>query len=458
MRTIAIIGAGYSGVSLAINLQRLATKPLQILLFEAGNSLGLGAAYSTKNPAHLLNVIAGDMSAFPDRPDDFVNWLKQDERAQNFLNHHEDIAKQYVPRLLYGRYLQKLLAKAESAADSKATIDCKTTAVTNLDFLSHEVLLTTADGKQYTVEQVVLAYGNLPPQNLLPALQSPHYFVNPWDYVEIEKIPQDAAVLILGTGLTMVDVVLTLTQQGHKAPIYALSRRGLLPQTHKSFSKSSSLSLQELPKKFADKLRYIRREMGDFVQQGGDWRAVINAIRAFAQQLWQDLTIVEKRRFLRHLQPYWDTHRHRIAPQVAAQITDARTRDQLHVLAGKLLTAQPKADRFVVTFRPRYENFTKQLEVDYIISCTGPQNNFVASDNPLLQTLEQRGIIQLDKLRLGLAVTQQGAIVNRDGIASQRFFSLGIPCKGLLWECISVPFIRSQSYNLAKLLILSKSS
>lgn len=453
MRTIAIIGAGYSGVSLAVNLQRLAIKPLQILLFETRNNFGLGAAYATQNPAHLLNVLAGDMSAFPDRPNDFVTWLEQDEQAQKLLDPHEEIAKQYVPRLLYGRYLQHLLAKAKSAFSAKAVIDCKTIAVTDLEFLSREVLLTTADGKQYKVDQVVLAYGNLPPQNLLPALKNPHYLVNPWNYAEVEKIPTDATVLILGTGLTMVDVVLTLTQQGHEAPIYALSRRGLLPQTHKFFSKPYLLTLQQLPKRFSSRLRYIRREIADFMKQGGDWQAAINAISKLAQQLWQELTLVEKRRFLRHLQPYWDTHRHRIAPKIATQIENARAKGQLQILAGKLLAAQAQQNHFEITFRPRHESASQQLQVDYIISCTGPQNNFVASDNPLLHTLEQRGIIQLDQLRLGLVVTQQCAIVNRDGIASQRFFSLGTPCKGMFWECISVPFIRAQSYDLAKLLI-----
>jgi uncharacterized NAD(P)/FAD-binding protein YdhS len=440
---IAIVGAGYSGTSLAINLCRLATKPITILLFEAKPQFAHGAAYSTTNASHLLNVVANDMSAFPDQPNDFVEWLKQQPEIQASNPEHF----YFAPRMLYGRYLQKRLSQASKTG----SIKLHNVEVIALSQTKNKFKLTTANNQTFLVDKVVLAHGNPAPKNLFPYLSSQHYVNDPWSYDFVKNISPTDDVLIIGTGLTMIDVVLALADQKHRGKIYALSRRGLLPQTHHEF-KGRKLT-EYIPENFRELIRYVRCEIKLFAAYGGDWRAAITHLRPLTQQLWQSFSLPEKRRFLRHLMPYWDTHRHRIAPPIAARLHALRAAKQLQILAAKILTATE--DLFGVEVKIRLRNSTKQqsLAVAHVINCTGPNTDYHHAQHPLLKNLIQQGLIQPDELRIGLAVADNGAMINANGVVSNKLFTLGTPCKGKLWECVAVPDIRQQSAYLAKVLL-----
>ena len=253
---IGIIGAGYSGVALAFNIYREAQEPVHVLLFERRHQHGLGAAYSTTNPEHLLNVPAGGMSALADDPDDFVNFLLQDLRAAPYIRADQEIRNQFVPRMVYGWYIQDLLEKSHVPSPHGAIVETMTDDVTDVQAIKQGFLLHTRSGHVARVNKLVLATGHAAPaQGLLAAVPAEHLVADPWNYSMIEKIDRKASVLIVGTGLTMVDTVITLAKLEHRGPIVALSRRGLAPQSHCSLQADNPAEWQ------VDRLRTLRQKL-----------------------------------------------------------------------------------------------------------------------------------------------------------------------------------------------------
>jgi uncharacterized NAD(P)/FAD-binding protein YdhS len=450
--TIGIIGAGYSGISVAANLQRFAQRPLHIMLFEKTKT-GLGPAYSTYNPVHLLNIPAENMSAFPDRPDDFVNWLKNSSSAKNFLNLNLDLSCQYLPRMLYANYLKDILNRIN---DTNKLVNFEYVAmeVANIEDLQNHFNVILHNGNQIKADKIILAHGNLSPRNFFPNIHYPSNISNPWNYAAIEKINKHSPVLILGTGLSMVDVMISLLSQGHTAPIFAVSRRGLAPQSHQDFTEKFVIETSQLPRTLRELIKYFRPALQNSAANAKNWRAVFQALRPVTQDLWRSFNLREKQSFIKHLLPYWDSHRHRIAPDVAAAIALARDNEQLKILAGSVIAATKNGDSIQVEIKLRRKSSNEllRLNVSNIINCTGPSSGRVSeTENSLLANLFTKGIIVNDELNLGLATTEEGLLLNKQG-KHNGMFTLGPPCKGLLWECTAVPDIRTQSANLAKLL------
>lgn len=447
--TIAIIGAGYSGASLAVNLTRLTTKPVKIILIDQSLEFGLGAAYATKNMAHLLNVRANGMSAFPDQPLDFVHWLEKfypDLEAES----EPQIQKRFIPRKTYGEYIQYHLKKiAENPLVELIQIN-----QTVVDIQQHEIIFS--DQTKIFADKMILAIGNPLPGNLLPKIVNKNYIENPWDYAKIEKIKFDQDVLIIGTGLTMIDVAVSLFKQNHQGKIFAISRRGLLPQAHENIKHEVKIAQAALPINLKALTRFIRKEIQQRQHQGERWHATVDALRPYTQAIWQNFSLDEQKRFLKHLQPFWDTHRHRIAPKIAKIIQQMLITKQLQIVSGRITQAHLAAEKFTLHYRPRQSHQAETLTADVVVNCTGP--NYRAEATPLVHNLIQKGTLQADQLRMGFATDAANHIINASGQIEKNIFSLGPTCKTRLWEIIAVPDIRVQSLQLAKTLLKSEHS
>lgn len=448
MKTIAIIGAGYSGVSVAINLAHYASEKIQVLLFEK-NNFAEGIAYSTRDPHHLLNIHAGAMSAFDDKPDDFVEWLKESPIASQYLDSNIEATKQYLPRYVYGIYLCALLEAAQHDDNKLVHIECIHAEVVDIVKQSEIIL---ANGDKYHADKIVLALGNQLPKALPVAIPDRFCINNPWDITALKSIPADKDVLLVGSGLTMVDVAVTLHHQAHQGKMFTLSRRGLYPQAHQPVERRFTFSQALDFKNLAELIRCVRKEIDDFSALG-DWRAVVNALRPSTQAIWQDLSEHEKQRFLRHLMPYWEIHRHRIAPKVAKTIAHLQEVGQLSIMAGRLINTESDNDNLAVQFRPRRQTQLETRTVAKVINCTGPNVNYSQLSTPLIVALREKGLLQADTIQLGIACDENGALFDKSNQASKVLYTLGPPSKGRLWEITAVPDIRKQSASLAKFLL-----
>jgi uncharacterized NAD(P)/FAD-binding protein YdhS len=299
-----------------------------------------------------------------------------------------------------------------------------------------------------TVESqaLVLATGNQPPAQLPFAEQAGDRLIdNPWG-VRAREAVDDVAnrqldVLILGTGLTMVDVVLSLDSAGHRGRIRALSRRGLIPRSHESYD-PAPIEWDELPAgNLREMLAWLRERSG-----AAGWRAAIDALRPHTQRLWQSLGPNEKKVFMRHARPWWDVHRHRIAPEVAARLSSLISAERLEIVAGRVVGAQGVDDGVEVQVRRRGGRCAAERQsFAYIFNCTGPLGEIGRTRDPLLRQLLDDGLIAPDELGIGLAVDDRSRAKH-----AEHLWALGALTKGRYWEIIAVPDIRHQAAEVAE--------
>jgi uncharacterized NAD(P)/FAD-binding protein YdhS len=455
-RVIAIVGAGFSGSMVAVHLLRQATAPLTIQLIErrsAQGALGRGVAYSTQADCHLLNVPTGKMSAFSDDPTHFLRWSRQQGLT-------EISAETFAPRRLYGDYLRSTLADAVQQAAQGVKLECLEDEAIAIHPDGDRAIVCLRSGDNLSVDRVVLALGNLPPKP--PAVtdptfyQSRRYVRSAWVAPELHLLPADASVLLIGSGLTAIDTILTLRQQGHRGQIQLVSRRGLLPQSHRAHQTRQipiafdRLSLDETPKTVRSLLRQVRQTIDLTIAQGGDWRSVMDAMRPQTQALWQQLSPAEQRRFLRHLRPYWDVHRHRLAPAIAQTIDRLRQSGQLQLTAGRIQAYHEDAAGVDVLIRPRGEQALIRLRSHLVVNCTGSECDYRKVAQPLIQLLLATGLSRCDRLNLGLETDATGALITASGETSACLYTLGSARKGRLWETTAVPELREQASQLAQ--------
>lgn len=471
-QTIAIIGGGFSGAMVATHLLRQATHPLQIKLIERYSSIGRGVAYNTPFGCHLLNVPAGKMSAFPDLPDHFLNWLNQQPLAECqdaesvIANQAQFTADQFVSRNIYGSYIRAVLAEAQTIAAEGVQLECLQDEAEAIYPAANYPAMTGGtihlkSGQLLQANQIILALGNFPaaapPVANQSFYQSARYISNPWSG-EVESVDLDQPVLLIGSGLTMLDWALALHQRGFRNKIYVVSRRGLLPQAHRAtlpyaLTINGTANQPEFPATVRLLLRWLRQKVKLAQQQGSDWRAVIDALRPHTQAIWQALPLAERRRFLRHLRPYWEVHRHRVAPKVAETMSQLIQTGQIQLQAGRIQAYREHDQGVEVSIRPRQQTERLIFNVGTVVNCTGTECNYRNLGLPLIESLVQAGLVQADPLGLGFAVTKNGALLQVDGQASNWLFTLGATQKGQLWETTAIPELRQQAANLAQVLL-----
>ncbi|HVJ35741.1 MAG TPA: FAD/NAD(P)-binding protein [Terriglobia bacterium] len=450
-RTVAIIGAGFSGALLTLHLLKRCGPEDRVLLIEKNPHFGLGLAYSTGNSNHLLNVRASNMSAFADRPEHFVQWLRDLPPDLADGSQEQPGPNSFVPRGLYGRYIQQLLGDGIWRQGNDSNVFLVSDEAVALHRRQNEADGTSAHGwdvelavgRRLSVDCAVLAIGNFP-----PARGQPGIFKDPWDPTALDKLDPQAPVLLIGTGLTMVDTVISLLDAGHHGPIHAISRRGLLPRMHGAVAQPWHFAAPPQVRTLSKLLREIRTTIREARQVGVDWRAVIDGLRPHTQRLWLDMPMAERRRFLRHLRPWWDVHRHRAAPRIHARIEDAIRRGQLTITPARLGQINPCIGLVEVELAQK-SGHTGKITVERVIDCSGLQGDFTKLDRPLVRQLLADGHIRPDQLRLSIDTDITGAVITANGDISEDLYAIGPITKGTFWEIIAVPDIRRSCEQLA---------
>jgi uncharacterized NAD(P)/FAD-binding protein YdhS len=421
-RHVAVIGGGAAGTLQALHLQRAGA---DVTLIERGPVAGRGVAYGTRQPEHLLNVPARRMSALADDPGHFSRW---------FADRTGGTEEDYAPRMLYGDYLAGLLDEAGIVAVHGEAVDV----------VGSEVVL--ADGQRIAADAVVVAPGNFPPaapRGIDTAALGEVWVDDPWTGGLDGLGPRDV-VFLLGTGLTAVDVALTLEATGFRGRVVALSRRGLAPRSH-GLREPIVAAREDLVPSCTRMLRRVRERTEEV-----GWRSAVHELRSVTQWLWGQADLTERRRFLRHLRPWWDVHRHKLAPAVGATIETMQAEARLAVAAGRVISIERVEGGTEVRFRPRGRDGIERLRVARIVNCTGPEADIAHVGEPLLDALLASGRIRQDALRIGVDVDGECRAIGADGQASETLSVIGPVTRGRFWESVAVPDIRTQAAKVAE--------
>ena len=452
-RRVVVVGGGFCGVVTAVNLVRLTDAPLSVSVLNAARPPGRGVAYGTRRPEHLLNVVARNMSALADQPDHFVEWLGT--RSDFADVPAAELREQFVPRRVYGDYLQALfLWYSRAFADGKnVRVDWHEAGAADVVPDGEHVTVRASGGLALEADKVVLATGNPPPSDLPGlALDHPRYFRDPWSDWESRLPDVREDVVLLGTGLTMVDAFLTLNSLGWQGKVYALSRNGLLPMPHfkgpdyPAFPgrDPAGLSLEEVLLLFQSHCQRLR-------ELGLNPATLVDKMRPHTQRVWQSFSLAEKRQFLAGHRTRWNVARHRVPEVAHRQVTDAIEAGRLEVIAGEVtaLTASGPGLRVVTNTA----GGARELSVGAVVNCTGPAEGSAVSSPELYRNLIARGLVSADEVGLGGRATADFAAIDRDGARSKWLMVLGPPLKGMLWETTAVPELRAQAFRVAEVIV-----
>lgn len=447
---VAIIGGGAAGTLVAIQLLRRARAAIRLVLVEASPSLVEGVAYSTRREEHLLNVPAGGMSAFPERPGDFVAFLGDVADFRGIPA--SELARRYVARRHYADYLRERLRQA--CQDSAATFAVIHDRVLALDKHDEGLRLQLARAGELRAGRAVLAVGNalrpLPARGAT-ALQ-PRQLLGAWDSEALAGIPAESTVCIVGSGLSMVDAAVTLHARGHRGPVHVVSRHGLMPLPHAQ-AEAAELDVPPLlAMPLRQRLRTLRGHARAALARGLPWQGVMEALRPHGQALWTSLAPADQRRFLRHAVRYWDVHRHRIAPEVHALLQALRASGQLRVHRARLDTVFPVGACVQLSARTAHGG-TLQLDAHQAVNATGVELRAQAMRNPLLQQLLGQGHAVAGPHGIGVDSDPAGRLIDAAGRADPRLWVIGSLRIGRLWESLAIPELREQACAAAAALL-----
>jgi uncharacterized NAD(P)/FAD-binding protein YdhS len=441
-RRVAIIGAGFSGTVVAAHLLARGRHAPEVALIERRPRFGRGLAYGANDAAHLLNVRAANMSAFADRPDHFVRWLAARAGGKQ--------PARFAPRAQYGAYIEDVLRRARAGWFGPGAERVHGEAVA-----CHPVgegwAISLASGRRVEADAVVLALGNPPPAPQRAFEEGGVPVAEPWDTAALARLPA-GDVLLLGTGLTMIDMALSLTKRRRRGIVYALSRRGQAPRAHLQSAAPPAPAVQDYPVPLSEALHALRRETAAMAERGEPWQHAIDRLRARTPELWRRLPLDAQLRFLRHLRPWWDAHRHRAAPEIAARVAELAAAGRLRILAGEIVSAQQAGRRIEVQHRQRGSHARHRLEVVGVVNCTGAALDPWLSKDALVRQLLDDGIARAHACGLGFDVDADGGVLAASGAAQPNLYAIGPITQGAFWEATAVPEIRVRAAALALML------
>ncbi|MCQ9156671.1 FAD/NAD(P)-binding protein [Acidomonas methanolica] len=432
-RRVAIIGGGASGALAAIALARR-FDPAELAVIEPREEVGRGLAYSTPEPAHLLNVRAANMSALADVPDDFVAWLAR--------NGHAADPEAFVARRVWGEYAHARFLESGVA-------HLRTTAA-SIEAGPDGAAIQLASGDRLLAERVVLAMGHAPPVDVADIganlRRSGRYVRDVWG--DWPHLPGgEEHVVLIGSGLTAVDTLLRLRRHGHRGPVVMVSRHGLLTRSHGAVAPMSRCVVP--PETPPAALAYFRA-FREAVRRGVPWRAAIDSVRGSSNLLWDRLDLEEKRRFRRHLFHLWNTARHRMAPEVASCVKTELERGTLLVRRGHVAGLAIEAEG--VSASVRTIAGVERIRTGYVFNCSGPDTNFLRADVPLARRLIDAGHATTGQMGVAFAMSGNGALLDIRGRRSERFYAIGPLRAGMTFETTAIPEIRQQARELSSAL------
>jgi uncharacterized NAD(P)/FAD-binding protein YdhS len=453
--TVIIIGAGASGTLTAIQLLREAGRRstgLDVQLLDPAGRWGEGVAFGTPDPEHLLNVPASGMSAFPEDPAHFVSW-----RARQFPQGGVNPAA-FAPRRQYALYLQDTLRDAAVATADLVTLTHVRARAVGVRRTASGVAIATDDGRELPADAAIVATG-LPqvghgwaPE---PLRASAFFVADPWTPGALEVVRRDhtgpADVLMVGTGLTMVDVTLSLSGRGNRTDrrLHSVSRHARLPQVH-----ATEPTLAAIPdiSDWGTTLEQLRsdvaRHIADVKRAAGDWRPAVDGLRFQISTLWGRLSEDDRLAFLSSDAGTWNVIRHRMAPSSAVMIRELSAAGRLAVDAAEVVDARPlPMGGLAVTLSD-----DSRRDVGWVVNCTGPQADVRCLGNPLLNDLLRPrpagSMATVATAGMGFR-TVEGRLIDSDGRTETPLWTLGALRRGELFESTAIPEIRSQALAVA---------
>ena len=447
---VVIVGGGFSGAVLAWHLHRTAPHRYDILIVEPRDEIGRGLAYDSSDPAHRINVPALKMNLDFDEEGHFEQWLiASDYAARDPASVIADIHL-FPTRKAFGDYVN---AHVRELGDAVTHKKARARAVVPHQG-GHRVICD--DGEDIHADAVVLAVCHTPPDvssSLAPLRNDPRFIANPWQPDVLRGISSDHRVLIVGTGLTMADIVASLDRQGHRGHITAISRRGLRSQTHATqFSETLGDFASNPSRTTLALLRHVRRAIAEAAREGKSWHPVLDQLRLQGFDIWRALPLNERAKLIRHLRPFWDTYRFRIAPQVDAVIARRISEGTLIIQAASVRTSKQQGPALSVELRARRSATWEPASFDAIVLATGPAHGTVFSSNPLLGQMSGDGLARPDPLGLGVDVDVKGRAIGRDGRAAETLFVVGPLARGTFGELMGAPDLARHARNIAETL------
>lgn len=440
-KSIVIVGGGATGVILAAHLMKVAGDGFRVTLIEKREEVGRGLAYSTLLSDHRLNVTIERMSAYADDPLHFARWFRAG---------HPDVqdgSQVFAERSEYGRYLSQIFAGLLASETGTGRLRRIKEECLHIQPAGSGLEVRLSDGASLAAHVVILATGHASDglSELPVAIRLGSSDDTPVD-------PQ-SRVVILGSGLSMIDAWLSLRHRGHVGEILAISRRGLLPLPHAARRNPIRLDVADIP--LGTGLSYFVSWFAGLVEQteqaGGDWRDVIDGIRPFNRQIWRDWPATAKRRFLEHTKAWWDIHRHRIPPDIYARAEKALAAGELKLVAAKVTDGKKLDDGSIeLSLRRRGGTAVDVIGCSRVYDCSGFAKDISGANAEPLRSLFRQGLVRTDPLQISLDVTADCAVIDAAGRASSKLFAAGPLTRGAFFEIDAVPDIRLQAARLAE--------
>lgn len=454
--TIGIIGGGFCGTATVIQLAKQSKIPLNIVLIDKDKHTNKGLAFSSYNKNHVLNVPAAKMSLFPDEPDHFVNWIRSKPEYSDFVN--DELNDTFLPRVIYGEYLYEIFNKVIEDLPENVTVEIINEEAENVTPQKDQYIVKLKSGRKLTADKIVLALGNFVPDN--PRIKnnkfysSDKYFQNPWLNEAVDGLKDSDDILIIGTGLTMVDNVLSLLDKNFKGKIYAISTKGFFPLSHKKRKPYTDI-IEELhpPYRMSELYKIFRKHIKHVLANGISGEAVVDAVRPKTQEIWLSLSTEDKVRFMSHIRHLWGVARHRLPKEIFDKMQELMKEGRLEIIGGRLIDVDEKGGKLKVTLRERRSQSKKELKVVRVINCTGPKTDLNKIDDPLVKNLLKNGLVTADEMKLGVNALPDGTVIHRDNSISSSMFAVGSMLKGVLWESTAVPELRMQAKSIAENLL-----
>jgi len=445
-KRIVIVGGGLSGTLMALQLAGKSKDTEIIMLEKNPELLGRGVAYHYDFTHQPLNVVASGMSLFPDRLNHFVEWLQENSFRYNHLL-PSVTPNTFVPRKIFGDYIVEHLKKThhEYAGSFQIRID----EVLGISKKQNKLHVNLESGIALEADHVILALGNFAPADLFPdneaVTKAPGYFANPWTDQVYSHLKGNEKILLVGTGLTAVDVVLGLRSRNFAGKVAMLSRRGKLPMPH-DLSAPAPVIADPGYLTPRDAFFWLKAEIQK--HKNIPWTSVMDGIRPLTQEIWKRWSWDEKKYFLKRLRPIWEVVRHRIPAQSSTVLAELVNEGRLTIDKARIDSAKLHADGIEVTWTDQGGTHSEVFQK--VVNCTGPESNYRKVKLPVLANLIDEGMLVNDPLGLGILCTPEGRILGKGEKVIDGLWCIGPMRKAVLWETTAIRELRIQAKEVAE--------
>lgn len=418
---IAIIGTGVAGVSVLKYLSKYKNVKSEIICFDDQKYLGNGRAFQYDDPELLMNYPGNLISMKPNKPDDFVKWIEQNEERFQLDVHKEEAenasGNQYYSRQLFGKYMTDYFEKFAK----KKNVTIVSNHVRNIEKNDLGYRIYTQD-ETFEVDVVFLSPGQFGPMDPYKLKDVPNYYKWPYPLNRVE-IEENKDFAVIGTGLSAVDIVRYLSPV-LQTKLYLVSRDGkvqsvrgemvdiqfkyiTIAKLEKIKKKNNGfLPLEELVDLFkkelenhginSDKLFNLNRlnplkaMQFDLVhpKEVGYIQSFILAFTRTAPFIWPFMTRRDKAAYLENYASFIQAYANPMPEATAMEIIDGLNNNKIEILSG-VETIEYKYNKF------RIHTKDKEIRMHYVINATGPAKHFkdALEPNPLIENLVNQDLL-----------------------------------------------------------------